>query len=254
MRTTVSLRSLPIASHQTNSLRGDPAGMPYRHTLIFDDSLNMLWKDYADRAVVDYWYNSTVKGSAQGCAAAMRIDLQAGGSLRLHTDLAFRSDHTALNVQFWVRGLSAQFDGSRCDSSGVARHYTMRPSGWHCVGAVCLALWRSWGGQSAVHMVPLCSLAQVDRHGWHKVSVPASAFAPSFGEAFDEVTNRRLELCNWIRVRHLHYPSYYAFNVPGLPTLGLYQPRALRTADSNAPLDDPQAATVWCCIGVKWLQ
>mgnify|MGYP004176272155 CR=1 FL=1 len=51
--------------------------MPYRHTLIFDDSLNMLWKDYADRAVVDYRYNSSVKGSAQGCAAAMRVDLQA---------------------------------------------------------------------------------------------------------------------------------------------------------------------------------
>ena len=174
--------------------------MPYRHTLIFDDSLNMLWKDYADRAVVDYRYNSTVKGSAQGCAAAMRIGLQAGGSLRLHTDLAFRSDPAALSVQFWVRGLSLQFDGSRCDSPGLARRYVRpaRPSGWHCAGAVCLALWRSWGGQPAVQMVPLCSLAQVDRHGWQKVSLPASAFAPSFGEAFDEVTKRRLELCNLI--------------------------------------------------------
>ena len=214
--------------------------MPYRHTLIFDDSLNMLWKDYADRAVVDYRYNSSVKGSAQGCAAAMRVDLQvnahamhhtsacactmhhiacacavhapcmmlmlmlmhamrigrqAGGSLRLHTDLAFRSDHAALSVQFWVRGLSAQFDGSRCDAPGAAWRYVRpaRPSGWNCAGAVCLALWRSWGGQPAVQMVPLCSLAQVDRHGWHKVSVPASAFASSFGEAFDEVTSRRLE-------------------------------------------------------------
>ena len=165
--------------------------MPYRHTLIFDDSLNMLWKAYADRAAVDYRFNSTVKGSARGCAAAMRIALQARGSLRLHTDLAFRSDHAAMSVQFWVRGLSAQFDGSRCDSTGAAsaRRYIRpaRPSGWHCAGAVCLALWRSWGGQSVVQMVPLCSLAQVDRHGWHKVSVPASAFAPSFGEAFDEV-------------------------------------------------------------------
>ena len=127
---------------------------------------------------------------------SVRVDLQAGGSLRLHTDLAFRSDHAALSVQFWVRGLSAQFDGSRCDAPGAARRYVRpaRPSGWHCPGAVCLALWRSWGGQPAVQMVPLCSLAQVDRDGWHKVSVPASAFASSFGEAFDEVTNRRLEL------------------------------------------------------------
>ena len=94
--------------------------MPYRHTLIFDDSLNMLWKAYADRAAVDYRFNSTVKGSARGCAAAMRIALQARGSLRLHTDLAFRSDHAAMSVQLWARGLSAQFDGSRCDSTGAA--------------------------------------------------------------------------------------------------------------------------------------
>ena len=154
--------------------------MPYQHTLIFDDSLNMLWKDWADRAVVDYRFNRSVKGSAQGCAHAMGMSLEAGGSLRLHTDLAFRS-HAALSVQFWVRGASAQFDGRRCDSpSPSARD-------WHCAAAVCLALWRSWGGQPAVQMVPLCSLAQVDQQGWHKVSVPASIFAASFGKAFDEV-------------------------------------------------------------------
>ena len=42
--------------------------MPYRHTLIFDDSLNMLWKSYAERATVDYRFNRTVKGSAEGSA------------------------------------------------------------------------------------------------------------------------------------------------------------------------------------------
>lgn len=163
--------------------------MPHRHTLIFDDSLNMLWKDFADRAVVDYRFNRSVKGATRDCAHAMHISLQTKGSLRLHTDLPFRSDHAALSVQFWVRGLSAQFDGSRCDSPSAAWHYVRpaQPSGWHCAAAVCLALWRSWGGQPAVQMVPLCSLAQVDRHGWHKVNVPASAFAASFGEAFDEV-------------------------------------------------------------------
>ena len=228
--------------------------MPYRHTLIFDDSLNMLWKDYADRAVVDYRYNSTVKGSTQGCAAAMRMGLQAGGSLRLHTDLAFRSDPAALSVQFWVRGLSSQFDGSRCDSPGLARRYARpaRPSGWHCAGAVCLALWRSWGGQPAVQMVPLCSLAQVDRHGWQKVSVPASTFAPSFGEAFDEVTRRPLKLCNLIRIKHLHHPSYWASYVPGTPTLVLYLPRALRTAASNSHLWTIHKRVV--LLWRKWLQ
>ena len=93
----------------------------FRHTIVFDDSLNMLWKGYPHRADVDYAFNRSVKGSAEGCAFAMRVGLRAGGSLRLHTDLAYRSDLSSLSVQFWVRGASSQFDGKRCAAPSPRR-------------------------------------------------------------------------------------------------------------------------------------
>eukprot|EP00964_Phaeocystis_antarctica_P099751 scaffold65548_cov64-Phaeocystis_antarctica.AAC.2 len=95
--------------------------MPYRHTLIFDDSLNMLWKDYADRAVVDYRYNSSVKGSAQGCAAAMRVDLQVNAHAMHH--ISMRMHHASYSMR--MRRACAVHDA---DADADARH-AHRPAG-----------------------------------------------------------------------------------------------------------------------------
>ena len=84
-------------------------------------------------------------------------------------------------MQFWVRGASSQFDGKRCAAPSPPSR------GWQCLAPVCITLWRSWAGQASVQMIPLCSFVQVDQRGWHKANVPASAFAASFGEAFDEI-------------------------------------------------------------------
>ena len=51
-------------------LAGLVAGQSWRHTIIFDDSLNLLWREYTHDAIIDHRHNRSVNKSLRGNAVA----------------------------------------------------------------------------------------------------------------------------------------------------------------------------------------
>ena len=155
----------------------------WRHTIVYDDSLNMMWRDYLHEAQVN-WQNSPSRGSRSSgpsnCAFSMRLVLQPGGHVRLHSDAPVR-DYAQLTLQLWARTEMGRLSAGRCT---IPRR---RLTGWKCSAALCISMWKSWAGEASALMIPLCAFGSIGKAEWSRLSLPASVFAPSFGEAFDEV-------------------------------------------------------------------
>ena len=151
----------------------------WRHTIIFDDSLNMFWRVPPDSAAsLDLRHNASVKGSVRSglCTHAMRVSVPAHGAVRLHSDQPIKRS-AQLSLQFWARGASSHFDGARCAAS---------PSPSACTAPLCVSLARASSSAAPV-LVPLCRLVALDQRKWSKVSVPLSAFGGAPSDAFDEL-------------------------------------------------------------------
>ena len=156
--------------------------MGWRHTIVYDDSLNMLWRYFLHASRVD-WRHSQSKGKGvdpSSCSFSMKLALQAGGHVRLHTDTPQRN-YAQLTLQFWARAVSDDLGYGGCSAP------RLKPTGWTCGSPICIAIWKSWAGEPSALMLPLCAFGTISRKEWKKFSVPASAFAHSYRDAFDEV-------------------------------------------------------------------
>ena len=75
----------------------------WRHTVVYDDSLNQNWRYFTHRAEVDVAHGQSKGGSGASCSYSFRAALQSGGHVRLHADTPVR-EHSELSLQFWARG------------------------------------------------------------------------------------------------------------------------------------------------------
>ena len=78
--------------------------MPYRHTIIFDDSFNQLWRMHTHRTVVDARCNQSFKnsGGPASCSQSMRVKLRATGYLRMNSVTPVQ-EHALMSLQLWVQ-------------------------------------------------------------------------------------------------------------------------------------------------------
>lgn len=160
--------------------------MPYRHTVLFDDSLNLLWQSHVHNGHLDHRFNHSFKGASGGsatCARSLRVVLNGpDGHVRIHSDAPVHGA-LALSLQFWVRG---PYTAARCNGGAASSSV----GGWVCGSSVaCLSMLSSAAAPSSVRFVPLCAFGAMAAHEWRKLVVPVSAFSATLGERqrFDEV-------------------------------------------------------------------
>ena len=116
-----------------------PPLTPYRHTIIFDDSLNQAWTAHTESATA--LHSRSAKGARSkldSCARSLRLRFpQPGSTVRLRAGSPITDRVTQLSLQLWAqrapRGMA--FPSCRRGRGVLVQGQIIR-SGWHCDAAV----------------------------------------------------------------------------------------------------------------------
>lgn len=160
-----------------------PTSISWQHTVIFDDSLNPLWRIAEQHATVDALHNRTTHSSKASsvatCSRSIHLSLKPTGSAIMKTEGAVRM-HAALSVQFWAKPHTRALEVAQCQRKPRAFRYG-------CNAAVCISLRQSKASAAHALLLPLCAFGSLKLQGWSKLIVPTSLFAAQAGASFDEI-------------------------------------------------------------------
>ena len=153
-------------SHRSAPL---PAHRSWRHTILYDDSLNLMWRTYSHSAQA--WHNRSSRqsetllsaGPPSSCTRSLRLVLKPGGYFVFHADSPIRDDAELLTLQLWVRLTSSDLAKGRCAATAAAA----RPQRACDSGSLCLSIRRSSAASKPV-VLPLCAFGSLSADGWRK--------------------------------------------------------------------------------------